>query len=485
MLIPRAVRKTMESLEAEPNTPEAGETPTVGLILREHLPWIMGNGAFSEEQRKAARAMAACRTPAMGTYVDYCPNCRKVVSVRYCSCNNRNCPGCQYPLQRKWLELRKSETVEGTPQFHIVLTLPHELNELVYSNAKALLKVLFESASHAVLELCADPRYLGAKPGIISVLHTWKQDLGLHYHIHMVCTAGGITPGGEYVSVRKLYPDSNGSDLPGNNTSYNGEAGFAPDNPDDELSPFEASECTTDNTEADSRGFFLPLKALTSLFRGKYMAAIRDLYDNGKLFFPEHLDYLNDPHEWSGFCSQLYGIKWIGYIAKTFEGSGNAMDYLARYIFRTAISNSRIVDYDGNHVNILVRNNDKPGNRLPISLEVHDFIFRLLRHILPKGFTRVRFYGFLANGQKKKNLNRIFQQLKGKKTVPSPLKNMNSFDLITHLFPEKRYGCCPICNKALRTFQFDHFSIPLKVVSAAPRAAPVTSQSSSSTAIFY
>ena len=462
-MLPIAVKKALlaESLD---DAKSQRDQPSVGKVLRDHLSWIRSDERFTEEQRKAAGLIASCRTSSMGTYVDYCPGCKKVVNVRYRSCNNRNCPCCQHPLQEKWIQLRKAEVIEGAPYFHIVLTLPHELNSLIELNASLLLGNLFRSSAQAVIQMCEDSKYLGAKPGIISVLHTWTQDLQLHYHIHMICTAAGITPEGDFVSVPSIgggWP----CDIPARDDSV-------------ELQD-EQVECLGDASPErpgqsdETPGFFLPLMALTSLFRGKYMADLRAMYTQHKLHFPVELDYLNDPLEWKTFCSRLYEKKWIGYLARTFNGHGNAIDYLARYTFRTAISNSRIVEYDGNQVTILVRDNNNPMQRIQKTLNVYDFISRFLKHVLPKRFTRVRFYGFLSNAQKNKKLLQIFLKVSGKPYKDSPVKNLTGISLLQHLFPKKHIGCCPDCGSTLVTFMFGN-AIPPH--SARSRAAPAYSQ---------
>ena len=482
MSIPNEVQETLQELKKAAEHPAVPAKPTVGQILRDYLPWIQESGKFSLLQQQSARLMSICKTPDLGTCVDYCPNCQKVVGVRYRSCNNRNCPGCQFPLQQKWIELRKAEVVENTPQFHIVLTMPHELNELIQANPNLLLGILFKSSAQAVIEMCEDPQRLGAKPGITSVIHTWTQDLRPHYHVHMICTAGGITPSGEYVSVPNMFPGNNETEaeksLPLTESADADTDDDIDDCIDDDIDDDNVAENgpspqdAADTGRKDGKNFFIPLNALTNLFRGKYMAALKDAYDARKLTFPGNLDYLNDPYEWSCFCHRLYVTKWVGNIVKTFDGAGNAIQYLARYTFRTAISNSRIIRYDGKHVTFLVRDNKNPRERKPITLEVHEFISRFLAHILPKGFTRVRFYGYLANGQKKKNLTKIFQQLGKRQYKPSPLKDLSGMNLLKALFPGKKLGCCPACGTALETYTFDVSYSPAQTIPVASRAAP-------------
>ena len=456
-MIPEAVAKVLLT-KMEPEENQTGNaSATVGMILKDNLTWILNSELFTEEQRKAACLMASCKTPSMGTYVEYCPECEKVVGVHYCSCNNRNCPTCQYPLQKKWIEMRKSEVIPDTPYFHIILTLPHELNPLIMQNPERTLGILFRTSAAAVIEMCKER--LGAKPGIISVLHTWTQDLQAHYHIHMICTAGGLDDTGWYKSLTGLYRKDDPEDM----TDEEGESAKTKacmDSFQAEDLDVAAELDTADRTQEEDSSpagkkklFFLPVKVLMQLFRGKFMAELRSLYDEHKLQLQNHLEYLNDPYAWSVYCHSLYETAWVGYIARTFEGRGNAIDYLARYTFRTAISNSRIISYDGERVSFTVRNNKIPGQKDVVTLDVHRFIRRLLSHILPKGFTRVRFYGFLANSQKRTCLNKILQQVCNRQFEPSKIKDATGKELLSLLFPEKNIGRCPCCGCELLIFQ--------------------------------
>lgn len=462
----------MEKADESDNT-----AATVGSIFRDHLDWIRNNGSFTDEQRKAANAIALCKTPALGTYVDYCPECKKVVGVRHFACNNRNCPNCQYPLQEKWIQMRKNEVIPGTPYFHVILTLPHELNSLVSQNAEPLLSLLFRSSAQAVIEMCEDPHRLGAKPGIVSVLHTWTQDLRLHYHIHMICSAGGINSFGNYVNLQNLYRESEPCGSQEKETDPVALSVLRELQEEDADSVSQdvnhaSSSITAEPEKTQSGGFFLPENALASLFRGKFMAGLREMYENRKLALTGELDYLNDPRDWSNFCHALASTPWIGHIARTFEEKkGNAIDYLARYVFRTAISNSRIVGYDGQMVSFLVRNNETPGQKDLKKLNVYEFISRFLSHILPKGFTRVRFYGFLANGRKTQNLQKIFQQIHAGPYTKSPLSNLRSEELFQALFPDTDFMKCPFCGGKILRYQTDDLR-PYLPALCRTRAAP-------------
>lgn len=465
--------------DAAADAEEKKNTVKIGEIFRDKLAWIKYSSYFSVEQIGAANAMALCKTPALGTYVDYCPNCKKVINIRYYSCNNRNCPNCQYPQQERWIQMRKNEVIAGVPYFHIVATLPHELNPIIEQNKEATLKLLFKASAQAVIEMCNDPKRLGAKPGIVSVLHTWTQELLPHYHVHMICSAGGLNSEGKFVALYNLYnrqPTNEESSAKESREKNESEEKKEPDceqsssnSVSNAVTEFRAEEAeiqeeigkkstppagaqanSNDSAKAKDKLFFLPKDALMNLFRGKYMAGLRELWEKGKLNLTGDLSELQDPRDWSNFCHDLASKQWIGFIARTFEENyGNAIDYLARYTFRTAISNSRIIDYDGEYVTFTVRDNDNPGEKNTKRLNVYEFISRFLTHILPKGFTRVRFFGILANGKKTENLREIYRQLRFLEYKPSKLQTMNVHELLMELFHKDDSSCCPFCGAEL------------------------------------
>lgn len=380
-------------------------------IFHDHLPVILGNTELTSEQKKAARCIANCKTSAMGFNASYCPEC-KTLKLHYASCNNRNCPCCQYPSQQAWIEQRKNEVIPDIPYYHIILTVPHLLNDLIIANQRLLLKALFQSSSQAILEMCEDMRFLGATPGVISVLHTWSQELRPHFHIHMIVSGGGLNSLGQFISVTDRHNWSKREDR---------------QRPND---------------------FFLPLSALTKLFRGKMMDAVKKLMAKHRLSIPatNQEQYL-DPVQWSSLCDKLYDTDWVGKIVKTFNGNGNAVEYLARYTFKTAISNGRIVNYDGTTVTIRTTNRETREPK-DVALPVMIFIRRFLSHVLPSGFTRVRYSGFLSNSCKTKRLSSIHRQRKLKEYNPSPLAGASKITLVKVLF-HKDFSCCPSCGATL------------------------------------
>lgn len=394
----RAVRAYKAAI-MEGEEPEEGPEKDylIRKIFRDHLEDILKKSWLTQEQRKAALSIASCKTESLGFNATFCSGCGRL-RLHYASCNNRNCPCCQYPSQQGWISQRENEVIPDIPYYHVILTVPHMLNDLIRMNPELLLGELFSCASRAVLDLCNDRRYLGAVPGIISVLHTWQQNLLPHYHIHMIVSGGGLDRFGHFVSVTDL----------------------------------RKKRKRRKHSKPDGNDFFLPLPAMMNMFRGKMIDSVKLLWNAGKLIFPQS-NWFTDPNGWASFCDTLYTTKWVGKIVKTFNGNGNAIDYLARYTYRTAISNSRILDYDGDKVSFSVTNRET-GEKKPCVLPAMEFIFRFLTHVLPKGFTRVRYAGFLTNSRKTRNLNEIHRQRNLSEYVPSPLTRANKTELFRTFF---------------------------------------------------
>lgn len=390
----------------ERSAPDSGKY-LIRQIFHDYRDEICSSLSLTDTQKSAALMISMCKTAELGFNASVCPNCG--IQLHYASCNNRNCPCCQWPSQQGWILQRKNEVIPDIPYYHIILTVPHDLNPLIRLNEKTLLGKLFSCSSQAVIDLCRDRRFLGAVPGIVSVLHTWKQNLLPHYHIHMIVSGGGLNPLGQFISQND--PSRNRKKQP----------------------EFEG-------------GFFLPMAALTNLFRGKMMDAVKRLWRKNLLALPNGNTY-SDPNGWAAFCESLYGTKWVGKIVKTFNGNGNAIEYLARYTFRTAISNSRILAYDGKTVTFSVTNRET-GEKEPVSLPAMEFIRRFLFHVLPKGFTRVRYSGFLSNARKTRKLQSIYRQLHLPEYMPSPLTRASKRDLFLAIW-NTDISICRCCGAQL------------------------------------
>lgn len=315
------------------------------------------SGSFqSDVQRKAARAVLHCKSGKLGANVSQCPDCGHL-EFHNNSCRNRNCPNCQAVNKALWVDKRRAEVIDA-PYFHVVFTLPHELNPLLLCNQRLLYGLLHNCCSQTLLELSADKRYLGAVPGIIQVLHTWDQEISYHVHMHCIVSGGGLT-----------------SDLKIRKTKGN---------------------------------FFIPVRVLRDKFKGKYLAGLDSLYKSGQLVFSSSCGQLRNSYRWAEFRNSLYEKDWCPYIKETFNGFGNAIEYLGKYTHKIAVSNSRILSVNKQQVSFSARGR-KPGEpRRTVTLSNTEFIRRYLLHVLPSGFQKIRYSGFLNNRGKSKNLKLIF-----------------------------------------------------------------------------
>ena len=310
-----------------------------------------------QEQRKASRAILACKSGRLGINVSECSECRHMEFHKN-SCRNRNCPICQAVRKELWVDQRRAEVI-GSPYFHVVFTLPHELNPLLFCNQKLLYGLLHKCCAQTLLELSADKKYLGAQPGIIQVLHTWNQELGYHVHMHCIISGAGLTPDRRIRSA--------------------------------------------------SAKFFIPVRVLRDKFKGKYLSLLDACYQKGELVFSSSCSTLQDPCVWKTFKNSLYEKDWCPYIKETFNGFGNAIEYLGRYTHRVAISNNRILSVTETEVTFSARGK-KPGDpKREITISHEEFIRRFLMHVLPAGFQKIRYYGFLNNRMKSRNLKIIFR----------------------------------------------------------------------------
>lgn len=362
-------------------------------IFRRFYPQYLAlHPSLPQEKRKTASAIMRCKTGELGYNISYCEDCGFPV-IHAVSCNNRSCPCCQAPLEKKWELERNTELIEGIAYFHIVFTMPHELNALVKANQKRLLGLQFRCVQETLLSLCADKKFLGAKPGIVSVLHTWGQKLSFHPHIHVCISGGGITPSGQFV-------------------------------------------------ESKHKGFFLPKSAMATLFRGKYLYALKKMYADGSLDLSCTRN-LEDPLRWQMFIDALFEKAWLPFVGETFNGRGNAIRYLARYSFRTAIANSRIEEITDTHVTFRYKDYADGNMVKHLTVKGTDFIGMFLQHVLPKGFNRVRFAGYLTNCQKIKNL-KLIHRLRNTVFPGNPYRKMKTAELILSLYG-KDICSCPEC----------------------------------------
>jgi hypothetical protein len=308
--------------------------------------------------------LAACRTTALGGHVDACAGCG-FTRISYNSCRDRHCPKCQAGKRAAWLETRLQRLLP-IGYFHVVFTLPEQLQPLVLHNQRRLYQLLFQAASATLLTLSADPHRLGAQIGVTAILHTWGQQLRFHPHLHCVVTGGGLSLDGQrWVPGRRRY--------------------------------------------------FLPVKVLGKLFRGKFLAALKTLYQQGHLTLTGSVTYLNDSQAFQQLLDALYGRKWVVYAKRPFGGPVQVFRYLGRYSHRVAIANSRLVSLDDKQVTFHWKDYADGHQTKLLSLSAEEFLRRFLLHVLPKGFVRIRHYGLLASINVASKLARC-RQLLGEET---------------------------------------------------------------------
>jgi len=295
---------------------------------------------------KVLLAIARCRTAALGGHVDACTRCGHRV-ISYNSCRNRHCPNCQANARDRWLEARRQELLP-TRYVHVVFTLPHELAPLALQNKKILYNLLLQTSAEALLEVARDPKHLGAEIGFFSVLHTWNQKLQHHPHVHCVVPAGGL-------SLHRSHW----------------------------IQPRSA--------------FFLPVKVLRPVFRGKFLAALQQNFRQGKLGFHGPLKPLAHPKAFAAWRRTLFRHNWHVYSKPPFGGAEQALRYLGHYTHRVAISNQRLVSLVDHTVTFRWRDSAHNNEHKLMSLALDEFLRRFLLHLLPKGFVRIRHFGILAN----------------------------------------------------------------------------------------
>jgi len=348
--------------------------------------------ALSAEQRKAGNAISACKTGRLGYNVNSCENCGTVVRHAN-SCRNRNCPNCQNIKKELWVDARSAEVIDG-PYYHVVFTVPRQLNALFASNKKQLYTLIHNCAAHSVLELAADKKFGGFKPAIIQLLHTWGQRMNYHPHIHSIISGSGLTPSGQL-------------------------------------------KCSGNH-------FFIPVKVLANKFRGKFMALLKELYNSNKLVIPACNSEWNRVDDWNAFCFSMYGLEWNVNIKETFNGNGNAIEYLGRYSYRIAISNNRVQSYSKDKV-VFSAKDYVTGNQITVERTTEKFIADFLRHVLPSRFQKIRYYGLLSNRHKAAKLKTIFR-LQGRQKFRRKFINFTPAQIIMEVW-NFDITVCPCCHK--------------------------------------
>ena len=315
-------------------------------VLNLHWPMVLQGGKFNAWQLRTLDAIMRCRTAALGSHVDGCTDCG-YLRISYNSCRNRHCPKCQGVQSERWIEAREGELLPA-PYFHVVFTLPDTLNSLCLHQGKIVYGILFQTAWSVLRSFGYDPKWLGARTGMIAILHTWGQTLTLHPHLHCIVPGGGLSPQGKWKTAK-------------------------------------------------TQGKYLfPVKAMSKVFRARFIAALTKA-------LPEKMD--------DGLVSELYKKRWVVYAKRPFNGPVSVIEYLGRYTHKIAISNHRIRGISETKVTFSYKDYRQSGITKEMTLDALEFIRRFALHILPKAFVRIRHYGILSSTAKAKCAVQIKEQL--------------------------------------------------------------------------
>lgn len=314
-------------------------------IFKEYGQEYIKNHKLSNEQWKVFNAICNCKSQALGIHTVTCNKCGHT-SIAFNSCRNRHCPNCQFYTKEKWIEKENSNLL-SCPYFHIVTTIPVELNEIFLYNSKDCYEILFKATAESILTLANDSKWLGAQVGITSILHTWGQTLEFHPHIHSIVTGGGLSNNNKWIQCKKDY--------------------------------------------------FFKVQVLSSLFRGKFLSMLKEL----SLKFPKDKQYLNDKDNFNKFLTPLYEKQWITFIEPPKGHPENVIEYIGRYAFRVAISNERIKNVSNSIITFEYKDYKCEAKIKEMSITVEEFIRRFLIHVLPTRFTKIRHYGILSNKNRK------------------------------------------------------------------------------------
>lgn len=386
-----------------------GHRLEVADVFRQYGEAYLERYGASGQQRRVLRDIQACRTAVLGGHIAQCDQCGHQTIV-YNSCRNRHCPKCQGSARARWLDARAGELLP-VPYYHVVFTLPEVLGPLALPNQRVMYNVLFQAVADTLLEVAANPQRLGARLGILAVLHTWGQNLLHHPHVHCVVPGGGpAIDGSGWVACRK--------------------------------------------------GFFLPVRVLSRVYRGKFIALLKGAHEREQLRFPGNLRSLADRVVLEQLIDQAVQKEWVVYAKPPCGGPAQVLKYLARYTHRVAISNGRLLSLEDGKVTFQWKDYAHGNRQSTMTLQATEFIRRFLLHVLPSGFVRIRYYGFLANRSRADNLARCRELLRQCPRVEEPTPQPRTTADPPKL--ETAVPRCPLCHQGT-----------MRVVEALPRQRPV------------
>ena len=328
---------------------------TIADIFREHGGKYISQNKIQGQEKGIINLLSYCRTSALGSHYESCSHC-EYFDKAYNSCRNRHCPVCQQKDKLQWLNKRMDELLP-IGYYHLVFTIPQELNSMCLANKKVMYDLLFKAASQTLLELAKDTKHLGADIGMTTVLHTWGQNMTEHPHLHCIMPAGGL--------------------------SFDKEHWVHTNKPND---------------------FFIHYKILSRKFRGKYLDLLKQAFNTNKLVLKGNITTLATKKAFKKFTDKLYKKEWVVNIQKPFGKTEAVLEYLSRYVFRIAITNNRIIDVKDGKV-LFSWKDYRTGLFKKMKLDINEFIRRFLLHLLPKGFLKVRHYGIFSNRYRKANID--------------------------------------------------------------------------------
>ena len=352
--------------------------------------------SMSVAQRRVMTAIELCRTAVLGGHLEQCDHCGHQRNA-YNSCANRHCPKCQSLARAKWLEDRHSELL-NTQYFHVVFTVPEEISAIAYYNKRQVYGILFRAAAETLRTIAADPKHLGAQIGFFAVLHTWGSNLLHHPHLHCVVSGGGLSAdGSQWICCRN--------------------------------------------------GFFLSVRVLSRLFRRLFLEQLCNAFDAGNLEFFSSLESLRNPSAFRNYLAPLREVEWVIYAKRPFAGPEQVLDYVGRYTHRVAISNNRLLDIAEGKVSFCYKDYRHEAQQKTMTLQAEEFIRRFLLHVLPEGFQRIRYYGFLANPYRQQKLARCRDLLGTSQPEPAASKvNKDYRDRYEELTGSTLWQC-PVCHQ--------------------------------------
>jgi hypothetical protein len=352
--------------------------------------------SMSVAQRRVMTAIEVCRTAVLGGHLEMCDHGGHQRNA-YNSCANRHCPKCQSLARAKWLEDRQSELL-NTQYFHVVFTVPEEISTIAYHNKRQVYGILFRAAAETLRTIAADPKHLGAQIGFFAVLHTWGSNLLHHPHLHCVVSGGGLSAdGSQWIYCRN--------------------------------------------------GFFLSVRVLSRLFRRLFLEQLCNAFDAGNLEFFSSLESLQDPSAFRNYLAPLREVEWVIYAKRPFAGPEQVLDYVGRYTHRVAVSNNRLLDIAEGKVSFRYKDYRHEAQQKTMTLQAEEFIRRFLLHVLPEGFQRIRYYGFLANRYRQQKLARCRDLLDTSQPEPAASKVNNDYrDRYEELTGSSLWQC-PVCHQ--------------------------------------